>query len=88
MPEATLTTFNLEGSSPEQLEQRRREIVQSYGPNALDKVDDMSLDHLRELAALTAALRRRTTPSATGKKAKAAKKAGPKVSADDLLSSL
>lgn len=88
MPEATLTTFSLEGLSTEQLEQRRREIVSSYGPNALDKVDDMSLDHLRELSALTGALRRRTVPSSSGKKAKAAKKAGPKANADDLLSQL
>lgn len=85
MPEVNLTTFNLEGASPEQLEQRRREIVSLYGPNGLEKVDDMTLDHLRELAALTAALRRRTQPSA---KKRAPSKRAAKVSADDLLSQL
>lgn len=87
MPEANLQHFNLEGSSPEQLEQRRREIIALYGPNGIDRVDDMSEDHLKELAALTGALRRRTTPSATGKKATKAK-VTKKMSADDLLNQI
>lgn len=90
MPQANLTAFNLEGASPEQLEQRRKEIVALYSVNGMkieEMLKDMSLDHLRELAALTAALRRRTTPSVktTAKRGKAA---APKQSADDLLSGL
>lgn len=86
MPEVTLTTFSLEDKSHEQLEQRRRELIASYGPHALEKVDDMSEDHLKELAALTAALRRRTTLSVKKRAAKAAK--APKVATDDLLSQI
>lgn len=86
MPEVTLTTFSLEDKSPEQLEQRRKELIALYGPNGIDRIDDMNEDHLKELAALTATLRRRTTPSVKKRAAKAAK--APKVSADDLLSQL
>lgn len=86
MPEATLATFDLESKTPDQLEQRRREIVSIYGPNGMEKIDDMTQDHLRELAALTAALRRRTTPSVKKRAAKAAK--APKVATDDLLSQI
>lgn len=85
MPEANLETFNFEGLAPDQLEQMRRDIVAKYGPGGVDKVDDMSVDDLRKLAALTAALRRRTTP--TAKKSTKATRA-KKVSTDDLLSSL
>jgi len=85
MPEVNLTTFSLEGATPEVLEQRRREIIAHYGPGALDRVDDMTQEHLKELAALTAALRRRTTPS---QKKRAPGKRTAKVSADDLLSQL
>lgn len=86
MPEVNLATFDLTTKSPEQLEQRRREIVGKYGPNALDKLDDMSIDDLRELAAITGALRGRTTP--LSKKRAPGKKAPAKVSADELLSDL
>ena len=86
MPEVSLTTFDLGDKSPEQLEQRRRELIALYGPNGLNKIEEMSLDHLRELAALTAALRRRTLPTAKARKP-GAKKA-TKASADDLLSQL
>lgn len=86
MPPADLAAFSLEDKSPEQLEQRRREIVSAYGPSGVDKIELMSNDHLKELAALTAALRRRTTPSVKKRAAKSAK--APKVSADDLLSQL
>lgn len=86
--EANLATFNLETASPSELEQRRRNIIATYGPAA--SVDDMSLDHLKELAAITSAMRRRT---ATGPKSGAKRAAGPRKSktpatVDDIFNSL
>lgn len=68
MPEATLAHFDLEGKSREELDQRRREIVARYTSS---NPDDMELDDLRELAAITGVLRRRTAqaPKATKPKA-------------------
>lgn len=85
MPDVTLTDFALEGKTPDQLEQRRRELVAKY-VGGVSALADMTNDDLKELAALTAALRRRTTP--TAKARKPGKGKGPKVSTDDLLAGL
>lgn len=75
--------FSLDDKSPGELEARRRELVALAKGN----VDDLSLDQLRELAAITSALRRRTAgPPKAAKAAKGAKK--PKATMDDLMSQL
>lgn len=85
MPDVTLSDFSLEGKSPDQLEQRRREIVAKY-TGGVSALAEMTNDDLKELAALTAALRRRTTPTAKARKPGKGKPA--KVSTDDLLAGL
>lgn len=82
MPEANLEAFALEGKSPSELEQRRAAIVSQYlGKN----LDDMTIPHLQELAALTSALRRRTAGGAPKSTSRVKAKAKPKsASLDDL----
>jgi hypothetical protein len=92
MPEASTSTIPaLEGLSPPELEQRRRNLVAKYlgtpGADPVAAVDDMTIEDLHELAAITSALRRRTAgPPKAKARAKAAKAAKP--SLDNLLSEI
>lgn len=96
MPEASLANIaSLEGLSPSELEQRRRNIVAKYvgtGPGAdpTTKAADMTTAELHELAAITSALRRRTAgPPKAGKAAKSAKaKRSPTAALTDLLNQI
>jgi hypothetical protein len=87
MPELTLQSLNLEGKTPGELEQRRREIVQqlkSY-PKGYDD-PGVPIELLHELAAITATLRRKTSgPPKVAKKSKTVTKT---TSTDDLMSGL
>lgn len=85
MPEATLTNFSLENKTPAELEQRRREIVQSLTTD-FKGFDDpaIPLPLLQELAVLTGALRRKN--AGPPKKAKAPRATKGKLTTDDLLS--
>lgn len=89
MPDATLTYFNIETLSHSELEQRRRNIISVYGNAA--SIDDMSLDHLKELAAITQALRKKTVsgPKSGAKGGKGgAKPKRPAATVDDLFNQL
>lgn len=94
MPDLTTATLvSLDGMSPEQLHQRRRNIVQRYLPNPdadpTTKLADMTIEDLHELAAITTFLRHTTISApSTKKKAKAASKAGSKMKLQDLLGEL
>lgn len=61
MPDATVQTLNLDGLSPAELEQRRRDIVKllSEMPGGYDD-PNVPTETLHELAVITGALRRRT----------------------------
>lgn len=88
MPEANLAAFNLEAATPSELEQRRRNIISTYSNSA--SVDDMSIEHLKELAAITSAMRRRTvTGPKSAKKASSAKRASKSpASVDDIFNAI
>ena len=62
MAEATLEALNLSGKTPQELEQRRRDIVKDLQTNYKGWDDpDVPVSLLHELAALTSTLRRRTS---------------------------
>jgi hypothetical protein len=86
MTEATLSHLNLDGKTPAELEQRRREIVQSLTTQFKGFDDpDVPTTLLHELAAITSALRRRTSgPPKVAKKTRVTKA----VSTDDLMGGL
>lgn len=90
MPDATLSYFNIETLSHSELEQRRRNIISVYGNSV--SIDDMSLDHLKELAAITQALRKKTVSGpksgAKGGKGGGAKPKRPAATVDDLFNQL
>ena len=96
MPEANVANIaSLEGLSPSELEQRRRNIVAKYvgsspGADPTTKAADMTTNELHELAAITSALRRRTAgPPKTTKPAGTKKaKRSPTAALTDLLSQI
>jgi hypothetical protein len=84
MPEITLNNFGLEGKSPAELEQRRREVVKAIAsfPKQYDDPDCPEV-LLQELALITGTLRRRT--AGPPKEAKASKRSGaPKATVEDM----
>jgi hypothetical protein len=83
MTEATLAALNLDGKTPAELEQRRREIVSSLTTTYKGYDDpDVPTHLLHELAAITATLRRRTSgPPKVAKKTRVSKVS----STDDLM---
>ena len=89
MPEANLETYDLSDKTPEQLEQRRREIVASYGPNALARIDNMTKDHLRELGRPHRRPPASDNPLGQRQEGEGSQRAkGPKQTADDLLAQI
>lgn len=56
MPELSLPDISALDAA--QLEQRRRNIIEQY--TGKSSLDDMSVEHLHELCAITSALRRKT----------------------------
>lgn len=82
MPEANAAAFNLEGMEGPELEQRRRNIIAKYPPTS--EVDDMALDDLRELSAITAALRRKTAHAPVRAKKAGAKRKKAATTVDDV----
>lgn len=86
MPEATLQVLNLDGKTPAELEQRRREIVLSLTTKYKGYDDpEVPASVLHELAAITATLRRRTSgPPKVAKRSKIARTS----STDDLMGAL
>lgn len=86
MAEATLTELNLDGMTPEQLEQRRRQIVQDLTSKYKGYDDpDVPATLLHELCAITATLRRRTSgPPKAPRKTRVSKVS----STDDLMGGL
>jgi hypothetical protein len=86
MTEATLAHLNLSGKTPAELEQRRGEIVKSL-TTTYKGFDDPNVPTtlLHELAAITSALRRRSSgPPKVAKKTRVSKA----VSTDDLMGGL
>lgn len=78
MPEVDVATFA--AMDPNLLESKRRALVLKSAGNH----ENLDIDDLRELAAITAVLRRRSSgPPKAAKKTAAAKKKGP-ATADDL----
>lgn len=82
MPHVTLSDFNLAEADPPKLESRRRELTAAMQqfPKGYDD-PDLPEEWLRELAAITIALRRKNAKPP--KEAKARPKA--KATVDDLL---
>lgn len=58
MPEASTAIPNLSELSAPELEQMRRNIIQKYAGTT--NLDDMSVEDLRDLSALTSAMRKKT----------------------------
>ena len=87
MPDVNEIFGALEAMSPGELEIRRRELVQSATSTS---VDDLPLETLRELAAITAQLRRKTAGPPKSETAKKARKNGAtkKASVDDIFGAL
>lgn len=88
MPEANLTSFSLEGLSPQDLETERRRIVTSLTTD-FQGYDDPAIpkELLQKLVVITAALRRKNAgPPKAAKPAKGEAKA--KKSLDDVLGML
>jgi len=82
MPHITLSSFELENSSPAELETRRRELtaqMQQF-PKGYDD-PDLPEEMLRELAAITMALRRKNAKPPS----KATIKTRAKANIDDLI---
>lgn len=78
-----LNGFDASGKTPSELEQRRRDIVQSLTKEYRGFDDpDVPLDLLRELALITSTLRRKHSGPPKAKKPSGAK---PKVTIDDLM---
>lgn len=88
MPEASLTTFSLEGKTPQELETRRREIITDLSTKYKGPDDEaVPLALLQELAAVTASLRRKNAgPPKKAKEPKAPK--GAKKDINDILGML
>jgi hypothetical protein len=77
--------FDFTGWSPAQLEQRRMEVIAEA--RKFTNMDDVPLDTLRELSALTGAIRRGTAgPPKNARKDSTGKKR--KLSSDELLGSI
>jgi hypothetical protein len=87
MPEATLAQLNLEGLTPGELEQRRRDIVASLTRD-YKGYDDPAVPTslLHELVAITSSLRKRTSgpPRAAKTAAQRRNAAKPRATTDDL----
>lgn len=84
MSEVTLSTFQLDGKSPSELEQERRAVVAAIAafPGSYDD-PDLPETLLQKLALITGTLRRRT--AGPPKAAKPSKKSGaPKATIEDL----
>ena len=83
MPEVTQSLFNLDGKSPAEWEERRREVIKTIAsfPKSFDD-PDCPIELLQELALLAGMLRRKNSgPAASPKRASSA----PKADAADLL---
>lgn len=88
MPEATLATFNLGEASASELNQRRANIVARY--TGTTSLDDMSIEDLKELAAITSALRKKTTsaPKSAKKSSGTSRKPKAAISVNDVLDAI
>lgn len=84
MPDVNEVFPELATMNAAELEQRRRELVAKIGAMP---VDDVPLEQLRELSALTAHLRRKSSgpPKAAGSTKKAAKGPQKKATVSDIF---
>lgn len=85
MADLSTTLPDISSMEASQLEQLRRNIIAKYSGQT--QLDDMTIDDLHHLAAITSALRRKTVTAPKPKrKAEAKPKAKPaKLSADDIF---
>lgn len=86
MPDTSEAFPDIGAASPGELELMRREIITQAAGN----YDGLSMDTLKRLAAITAALRRKTAGPPKEKKARKPKTVGksPKATLDDALKGL
>lgn len=86
MPEATIAQFNLEGKTPSELEQRRRDIIAEMTLQYRGYDDpNLPIGLLQELAAVTSSLRRRTAGPPKANKTAAQKRKPPPLTTNEIL---
>ena len=83
---AASASLDLEGKSPSELEQRRREIVLTLQRDYRGYDDpDIPTEMLHELVVITSTLRRKNAGPPRAKPSTGAAKTKPKATVDDLL---